>query len=72
MAAKKTNIRNTQTTLPDYEPLNAEEIKATSESSDCCVCDNPNTTWCNPESPNGAASWGTAIGGFILSSIGAK
>ncbi len=64
MAAKKTSFKYDKKPLPDYEILTEEEIAQTSADNPCCNCDNPNTSWCNPENPSGygAAScdwWGS-------------
>lgn len=70
MTAKKTAFKYSKDPLPDYEILTEEEIARTSSSDSCCNCANPNTSWCNPESPNGIGAatcdwWGSwaAYGG---------
>ena len=68
MPAKKTSFKYTKESLPDYEILTEEEINQTSEGNPCCGCDNPNTSWCNPESPNGigaiTADWWGSLGAY--------
>ncbi|HBT77695.1 MAG TPA: hypothetical protein DEB39_12410 [Planctomycetaceae bacterium] len=68
MAAKKTPFKYDKKPLPDYEILTEEEIAQTSADNPCCNCDNPNTSWCNPEHPNGiaatSADWLGSFGAF--------
>lgn len=67
MPIKKTSFKDTDQPLPDHEPLASGGGSQGSE--DCCVCDNPNTTWCNPESPKGAGSLATDWGGTFIALI---
>lgn len=56
MPAKKTDFKYSKKSLPDYEILTEEEINQTSGGNPCCQCDNPNTSWCNAENPNGVGA----------------
>ena len=65
MTAKKTSFRKPVEPLPDYEILTERE-KETTRSEDCCVCGDPNSTWCNPENPNGIGTLANGVGALII------
>ncbi len=58
MPVKPTDFHKKRRPLPEYEPIAKDEEATVSEA--CCVCDNPGSTWCNPENPNGATSVSTS------------
>jgi hypothetical protein len=72
MAAKKVPFHRPDINkpLPDFEIDNPDDNKV--DGSGCCACINEDSTWCNPESPNGFAAVSSAWGGFLVALITGK
>jgi len=72
MAAKKVPFHRPDINkpLPDFEIDNPDDNRA--DDSGCCTCQDPGTTWCNPESPNGYASIASSWGGLLVALIVGK
>ncbi len=67
MGVKKTSFYKSADSLPELEAVDPNDPDMVAEASgDCCVCDNPSTTMCGAENPNGFSSYTTSAAAQVL------